>query len=446
MKPKFSWHNVGLFLLALWMVVRMVVLLPVFRNPGRVQLIDTNTYLELATSMLERGTYEGYSRDNIDLVRTPGYPLFLAAVMGVSGGNLAFLALAQVLLTIGTCAAVYAIGRRILGPGAGLAAAWIFALSPTSLFFAMTALTETLFALLLSLSILTLVVFHQTSALRWGALSGVLLGAATLVRPIGVWLIPLWTLFALISQPKGNWRKRLTAAGVVFAAGWLALLPWQARNLAVSGSFTLTPVAEATIRNWMIAPGLAEAKGITREQAVAEIANADDPQKYMLDAIRMYPKAMLRAQLTGIYRTTMGFEYGTWMILLDVERPPGREYVNSALARNFSRAARAGAELIRGGYYVQFAVTTWSQVHTWVLLILAAASLLYLALPGRCIWCYALLILVSGYLIVVPFAAGQARFRVPVDPLLAVLGGLGLGAGIALIGSLRRRGQPEISQ
>ncbi len=79
--------NFGLLALAIVLIVRMVVLIPVFRDPGRVQLIETNTYLELATSMLERGTYEGYSRDNIDLVRTPGYPLFAAAVLGLAGGT-----------------------------------------------------------------------------------------------------------------------------------------------------------------------------------------------------------------------------------------------------------------------------------------------------------------------------------------------------------------------
>jgi hypothetical protein len=441
-------HKIALAALALWLVVRMLVLVPVFRHPGRVQLIDTNTYLELATSLVERGTYEGYSRDNIDLVRTPGYPAFAAAALALGGGNLAVLALAQVLLTIGTCAAVYAIGRRALNPTAGLAAAWLYALSPTSLFYALTALTETLFAFTLSFAVLLLIRYHQEGGRRWAAASGLLLGLSTLVRPIGVFLIPLAFIFAYLSQTWQSRRQRLFGALFVLGAGYLVLVPWQLRNLVVNDTFSLTPVGEATVRNWMVAPGLAEAKGVSREQAVAEIAAAEDRDAYMLEVIRTYPGPMLRAQLTGLFRTLVGFEYSTWMNLLDVEHRPGRDFVNAALARNLPKATREGRELLQQGLWLPFALPTWALGHTLALFALCAISLLYLALDERCRWCYALLALVAAYLLISPLAAGQARFRVPADPLLAVLAGLGLVGGATLLGRWwqTRRQEPEISR
>ena len=442
MKPNRTLRNLLLGGLGIILILRLLVLIPIFRAPGLVQLIEHNTYLELATSMLERGTYEGYSRDNIDLVRTPIYPLFAAGVLGVSGQNLAYLALAQVLLTMVTCGLVFLVGREIFGETAAVASAWVFALSPTSLFVALTALTETLFAVLLALSVYLLVRYWRTPDLKWAVGSAVLLGLNTLVRPIGIWLIPLWAVLILINQTEPNVRRRMQTAGAILLAGTLVLIPWQLRNYFVADQFTLTPVGEKTIRNWMIAPGLAEARGFTREQAVSEIASQDDEQAYLLEIIRTYPKPVLIAQLTGIYRTVVGFEYGTWMILLGVDRRPGREYVNAALARNLDKTVQAGQELLQGGYTAQFWIPTWALGFNLVYYFLMVSSVLVLRKKGLCVWCYVLLAAVVGYLLVVPFAAGQARFRVPPEPLMAVLAGLGVTGWAGLIQASFRRVRP----
>ncbi len=448
-----SKRNILLGALGIILLLRLLVLFPIFRAPGLVQLIEKNTYLELATSLLERSTYEGYSRDNIDLVRTPIYPLFAAVVLGLSNQNLAYLALAQVLLTMVTCGLVFLIGREILGETAALAGAWVFALSPTSLFVALTALTETLFATLLALSVYLLVKYWRTPDWKWAAASAVILGLNTLVRPIGIWLIPLWAGFVLLNRSEPDSRRRLRTAGLVLLAGYLVLIPWQLRNYFVAAQFTLTPVGEKTIRNWMIAPGLAEARGITREQAVSEIASQDDEQAYLFEIIQTYPKPVLVAQLTGIYRTVVGFEYGTWMILLGVDRKPGREFVNAALARNLDKTVRAGRELLQGGYTVQFWIPTWALGFNLVYYFLMVSSVLVLRQKGMCVWCYLLIAAVVGYLIIVPFAAGQARFRVPPEPLMAVLAGLGVAgwvllirAGLSRVRPVRRIQPPDAQQ
>ena len=379
-------------------------------------------------------------RDNIDLVRTPGYPLFAAAVLGLTDQNLAYLALAQVLLTFGTCALVYVTTQQLFNKTAAMAAAWLFALDPTSLFVAMTALTETLFAFLLILSIYLLVRYRQEKRLGWALASAVILGADTLVRPIGVWLIPLWAGFVVFVEHETPWRLRIRNGVLVLAAAWVVLVPWQLRNYVVDGQFTLTPVGEKTIRNWMIAPGLAEAKGITRNQAVSEIASAEDEQAYLLEIIKTYPKPVLAAQLKGIFRTLVGFEYGTWTVLLDVDRRPGRDYVNAALARNLQLAVQAGMDLLQDGHYIQFGITTWALGFDLILYALLASSLLvFLHRQELCGWCWLLFVIVVGYLLIIPFAAGQMRFRVPADPLLTSMAGLGVAGWLALASGLRQK-------
>ncbi|OGO15926.1 MAG: hypothetical protein A2Y93_17990 [Chloroflexi bacterium RBG_13_68_17] len=46
--------------------------------------------------------------------------------------------------------------------------------------------------------------------------------------------------------------------------------------------------------------------------------------------------------------------------------------------------------------------------------------------PAGLRWAYAIVLLSAAYLIVMPLTIGDARFRVPVEPLLAVLGGMAL--------------------
>jgi hypothetical protein len=443
-----KWHTIGLILLACWLIARMAFLIPVFHNPGRVYLTELNTYVELATSLVERGTYEGYSREGIELTRTPGYPVFAAVILGLAEGNLAYLALVQVLLTVGTCALVYATTRQLLNESAALAAAWIFALSPTSLFYALAALTETLFAFILLLSVYLLVRFHKEEGLGWLVASSVMLGAAILVRPIGVILIPVWGVFALLAREGQTRRSRLIAGGLAVGLVWLVMLPWQLHNLVANDKFTLTPVGEATLRNWIVAPGLARAKGISRDEAVAEIAATEDPGAYMLEVILTYPRPMLAAQMEGFYRTRMGFEYGNWMNLMDTDYRIGQEYMSALLSRNLNRAFREARQMLQAGYYLQFGVSTWAVAYNWVLYLLVIASPVYLLATERSVWGYALLVLLAGLLLITPFAAGQARFRVPADPFLAILAGMALAAGPAAFRDwrIRRRHSPEIDR
>jgi hypothetical protein len=57
------------------------------------------------------------------------------------------------------------------------------------------------------------------------------------------------------------------------------------------------------------------------------------------------------------------------------------------------------------------------------------------------------MVAVIGYLLVVPFAAGQARFRVPPEPLMAAAAGLGVAGWVGLVQTglkrLRRTSTPE---
>lgn len=419
------WQQFWLGLLILWLVLRLAFSIPAFREPERAQLVEVNTYVELATSMLTRGTYDGYSYENMDQVRTPVYPAFLYVILRLFSGNLAAVSLTQVLLTAVTCLAVYLAAARIASPGLALLAAWLYALDPNSLFVALVALTETLFAFMLAVSILSMFVFRQSRSWRWGLLSAGALGLAVLTRPIGAWLIPLWALFAAFPGRKTPWRGRLGAAGLFLITASIVLLPWQLRNQIIHGEFGLSPVSNATIRNWMVAEGLAEARGITRNEAAAEISTAEDPWAYSLELVRQYPGAMAIASAKGIYRTVMGFEFGTWTYLLGGQLNPSWEFLDSLQSLDLASGWTALRSAVQNGQFVRVVITLWGLDYTLLIFLLAALGTLRLLRSQDRTWHGLFLVLVCAYLILAPTGAGQARFRVPAAPALAILAAFG---------------------
>ena len=120
------------------------------------QLPDQREYLALATNLLHG---EGFFfldprfDENVYAYRTPGYPVFLAAV----AADVRLARAAQALLDTSTVLAAYLLARRWLGRGAGAVAATFVALNPFLVYFSGLILTETLFTAMLAWGMVLLV-------------------------------------------------------------------------------------------------------------------------------------------------------------------------------------------------------------------------------------------------------------------------------------------------
>jgi hypothetical protein len=89
--------------------------------------------------------------------RTPAYPLFIAGVILILGEDLRALALAQHLLGLATVLVTYLLGRLTFGRGAALLAGALVALNGPLLIYERYVMSESLFGLLLALSLLAAV-------------------------------------------------------------------------------------------------------------------------------------------------------------------------------------------------------------------------------------------------------------------------------------------------
>jgi hypothetical protein len=207
---------------------------------GRAPVYDAVAYERIAAN-LERG--EGFTlgagATQPASNYSPGLPLLVGALHGLSGGEHARLA-RIVLALIGSLAVLFAylIGRRLSGPAAGLIGAGLVAIYPALLEYQGMLMGEPLAATLLSGAVLAMLWAGEGPAARragpvakWLA-PGLLLGALVLVRPeylgIGVLLAVV-----VLARDRGAWRTGAGNAAVFLAGVALVVAPWTVRNAVV---------------------------------------------------------------------------------------------------------------------------------------------------------------------------------------------------------------------
>ncbi|HUP45338.1 MAG TPA: glycosyltransferase family 39 protein, partial [Thermoanaerobaculia bacterium] len=180
-----------IFLLALALRLGVVAQLrdePLFRTPQ----LDALEYVSWGTQMAG-----GDFTWPVAPIHAPGYPLLIALVLAITG-KVSVLPIVQAIL--GSLAAVmtFAIGRRLFGPVAGVAAGVLHATYAPLILIDVSILAEGLFVFLLTATLLLVVKLpdlqRPTPAL---IAAGLLLGFSIIVRPTAAALIPLLAWYAV---------------------------------------------------------------------------------------------------------------------------------------------------------------------------------------------------------------------------------------------------------
>jgi Dolichyl-phosphate-mannose-protein mannosyltransferase len=178
-----------------------------------------------------------------EVIRTPVYPLFLAIIYKVAGTGQLPVALAQTALFAAICLLVFAIARRIAGDRLAVIAAAATALFPPIPYFGALVLTEVWTTFVFTASIWIALRAMQSQRPGSFAALGVMLGIATLSRPVFV-LYPLaLAAIGIVVFPLARIARRPAAGkwALVLAAFALTMLPWFSYNYVTLGQFTLSP-------------------------------------------------------------------------------------------------------------------------------------------------------------------------------------------------------------
>lgn len=422
MKTKLLYIAIGVLA-----TIHLVMVIPALQHPASFQTRDSYDYLDLARTFLSTGRYEGTDYPGADLIRPPGYPAFLTIGLLIGQGETGIISLMQVWLLFATGWLVFKIFSACGYPNAGLAAVIILLLNPNAAFWSMMLMTETMAGFFIVLGLLCFVKYWKTSRRRWLFWAGLALSAGALTRPIVFPLaIGMGILFFLVEWRRTRLPGYTLKVTALFIIGILTLvIPWQLRNQVTHGQFTLSEVGESTFQNWYVAQTLASAEGYSRDEASAIIANSPNPMRYSLEVIRSYPVIFIKEQARGIMRTLMGAEYGSWARAMADEETT----TTGVLSAFLDQGSPAGV----------FEALKTQVTNTWFwagMYALIYDVVLFIGViwgtwkvfrdfrPEVVFNLAALLIVALFYLLIIPGVAGESRFRVPADPLLALAGGM----------------------
>jgi 4-amino-4-deoxy-L-arabinose transferase-like glycosyltransferase len=267
--------------LALRIVAADVIEWSVRRGPARLDLFpDSDIYWELARAIRAGGPYEYVEWSDIPhfAIRTPGYPLLLAACQAVFGERTLPIRLVQAGLGTLCIYLVYGLARQCIpserdppanvdGTGSEacssrwhravpLVAAAIAAINPHYLVMSALVLSEAAFEPLMLAALLGVAVLWPArrssddeasiAGRRSGLValgSGAAAGAAVLVRPSWALFVPIMLAAWVVSGLRaGSGRGRAAVRGAAFCALGLVLImaPWWIRNARVYGRFVPT--------------------------------------------------------------------------------------------------------------------------------------------------------------------------------------------------------------
>jgi 4-amino-4-deoxy-L-arabinose transferase-like glycosyltransferase len=243
---------------------------------------DTPTYLGPAKELLDHGRFDSATPPGQpEYLRTPGYPVFIAAVYRIFGESNTAVLLAQVLLSALTVFLAYLLAARMWSVPIGLLAALFTALDPVQNATSSTILTESLAALLLI--VVAAVGFEAFRQQRprpgsW-ALLGSAIAIATLVRPVTYYL-PLLVVLLLVVRHARR-RDRWLNLAKVTAAFMLPLVVllggWQLRNHERVDSWRISGIEAKNLYLFRAAGAVARSSGKTFAVTQHEMRQAFGP-------------------------------------------------------------------------------------------------------------------------------------------------------------------------
>ena len=313
-------------------------------------------------------------------------------------------------------------------------AAGLYALDPFSALWSLAILSETLFTVLVVVGLYGLIRWQLERRAAWLVLAGLAGGVSALVRPIGLLLLPLWALNAFLTgrglkQPKRSPPSQAAVKSTLVLGGafLLVVMPWSVRNKLVWDVFGVSSVVEHNLEHYLAPATIAERDGVSMEAARNSLIPPNGLSRssrtaWFTGVISSNPWHYAKAHFKGTLQSIAGIEYIGWFALIGhpAERPgllvalqagdPGD--IARRLAGSLADQPAVAAALILSLLYQLF--------------LYIAALLGFRRLFRHQPWTIALFAATGAILILAPGVAGESRFRLPVQPILALMASVGL--------------------
>ncbi len=403
-----------------------------------------------------------------EVFRTPVYPAFLALLYSV-GGTPFVAVVVQSLLSLAIVWLVMLLTARLLRPEAAWRAGLLAALDPLGLTYTHELMTESLFILFILSGVyfFFLLVMAEPGKRKtwlWAALGGLLIGLATLTRPVGIYfpvfLLALWIIGGYVggwqawqegsAQDRLQVRAPLTrklAPSFPYVAIFIAvmILPpsiWAVRNYHFFHRVLISSCADhdllATITSHIVARVRNPEGNISSWQVYQELEDelvAQMAQEGFKNPSEPEKAAYFRNWSLGVIKDHPGlfiWYYFKGMAILFIPDVPGfyellglTQEGKGALGAVFREGLRPALSRYFGKYWAWWAAAALPLIlyDLWVygLAILGVAALW----RTRNFFRLFLILALIGYWLALAAIGAAPRYRLPLMPFLVILAAWG---------------------
>lgn len=372
---------------------------------------DSATYLQPAKNLLHGlgfVTEPGFA----ETLRTPGYPLFLLPFLAITNSAVPVL-IVQHLMNVALTIAIYLTAMRLTASRfVAIAAAVIFAIDVPSIHHANRILTEAPFTVLLFLVFLLAWRLPANPTLWRVAAVGLLAGALVLVRPVA---IVYFAVLAVVLAPK----LRARATAIVIISGAILPLAWAIRNRIETGVMTLTSVSGNSMLTYRAAGALAILDDYDFAEALADRQNelSDQANDEIARRERVKDADEVDPALRGRY-------YGEIGRRIALQHPAGLALVTlRGLLINLFDSNWGALANVSGvpPSIIELTLSAWTAV---VFALACAGAIALFRIDRR--FAVLLAATIAYFLLISAGGESEARFRVPVMPLIAIAAATGL--------------------
>ncbi|MEX1017404.1 MAG: glycosyltransferase family 39 protein [Phycisphaeraceae bacterium] len=363
--------------------------------------------------------------------QAPLYPAWMALWLHLLGENGQLVVmLGQVAFVRATCGVVYLIGRRLWTPTAGLAAAAVLALSPYTHVMAVGQIgNATLAGLLVALAVwMGLWCLDRPSPWRGGAW-GTLLGVTALTYAGTQLLAPAAAVVLVCGRGRGGGRAWLPALALLVATA-AVVAPWTVRNYVVFDAFVPIRTGVGQIAQM--------GNPVTAQTFAPDVRFTDEPAATPPWRAGSIGEAMERVRDDRASRMALTRHSRA---LVEQQAPPDYAHLNEA-QRDDLYLAQAGRFAVNhpgltaamsvrklAGFFFDY----WRLPGAVAVLALAGVLLVRwdVRMTLVAVW---ILAFALPYAVTFPYFY---RYRYPIEPLLALLAGVAVVAGVRAVWMMR---------
>lgn len=225
----------GRYVLALIFLLAFIVRLMVVLQGDDIPAGDAYVYDRLAVSISQGNGYVDNNGSPHSLY-PPFYPFFLSIIYRFFGHSYFAVKVIQSIIGAFSCVLIYLIGKKAIGAAVGGIAAFISIFYPPFVKSAGLLLTELIFTFLLCLIVFYLLKIRQNLKLKNCIILGFLLGIAALTKSVMI-LFPFFTMAVFVYSRERHFLDRLKGSVAMLLFFSLSITPWIVRNYDVYHSF-----------------------------------------------------------------------------------------------------------------------------------------------------------------------------------------------------------------